>query len=100
MRQKLSAIFFLIIFTALISAPSVVMAIDSSIDISCLYTMNEEEEEKGHQGSKGGKIFCQESMSLLDYINGMEKAKQTAYFFKTYPKPHLNLISPPPEFIS
>lgn len=100
MIQKLTAIFFLMIFAALITAPSVVMAIDDTIDISCFYTINEEEEEKGHEIAKEGKIFYAESMHLLDYIKGFDKRKQHVYFFKNYPKPHLNLISPPPEFIS
>lgn len=99
MKQKLSAIFFLLIFSALISAPSLVMAIDDSIDISCLYSINEEEEEKGHKVTKEGKIFYYESLNMIDYIKGFEKKKRHAYVFKTYPKPHLNLISPPPEFI-
>ncbi|MDG5490880.1 hypothetical protein [Psychroserpens sp. SPM9] len=99
MKQKLSALFFLLIFTALITAPSVVMAIDNTIDISCFYTINEEEEEKGPQVNKQGKVFYHESMHMLDYVKGFDKKRKFAYFFKNYPKPHLNLISPPPEFI-
>lgn len=100
MKQKLSAIFFLLIFSALITAPTFIMAIDSSIDISCFYSINEEEEEKGHESAKQGKHFYNESMLMIDYIKGFDKKKQHVYFFKNYPKPHLNLISPPPEFIS
>lgn len=99
MKQKISAIFFLLIFSALITAPSLIMAIDNSVDISCLYSLNEEEEEKGHQKTKEGKMFYYESLNLLDYIKGFDKVKQYSYLFKNYTKPHLNLISPPPEFI-
>jgi hypothetical protein len=100
MKQKLSAIFFLLIFLALITAPTFVMVIDDSIDISCLYSISEEEEEKGHEVTKEGKVFYYESMQMIDYIKGFDKKKQHVYFSKKYPKPHLNLISPPPEFIS
>lgn len=100
MKHKLSATFFLLIFIAQISAPSVVMAIDDSIDISCFFAINEEEEEKGPKVTKEGKVFFQESMLMINYIKGFDKERQHAYFFKNYPKPHLNLISPPPEFIS
>ena len=100
MKQKLSAIFFLMIFSALITAPTFVMVIDDSIDISCLYSINEEEEEKGHEVTKEGKVFYYESMKIIDYVKGFDKKKKHVYFSKKYPKPHLNLIFPPPEFIS
>ena len=100
MKQKLSAVFFLLIFTSLISAPTVLMVIDDSIDISCFYTINEEEEEKGHEIIKEGKMFYNESVNISDYIKGINELKEYVYFFKSYPKPHLNLISPPPEFTS
>lgn len=99
MKQKLSAIFFLVLFSGLITAPSLVMAIDDTIDISCFYTINEEEEEKGSKTVKEGKLFYYESLNMLDYVKGFDKTNQQAYFFKNYTKPHLNLISPPPEFI-
>ncbi|MCK8480249.1 hypothetical protein [Psychroserpens algicola] len=99
MKSKLSAIFFLLIFSALITAPSILVAIDDSIDITCFYTITEEEEESGHQISKEGKVFYQESTNMINYLKGFEKNRQQAYYFKNYPKPHLNLISPPPEFI-
>ena len=75
------------------------MAIDDSIDISCLYSINEEEEEKGHEVTKEGKAFYHQSVHILDHIKGIDKKRQYAYFFKKYPKPHLNLVFPPPEFI-
>ncbi|WP_052184243.1 hypothetical protein [Psychroserpens sp. Hel_I_66] len=100
MKQKISSIFFLLIFTALITAPSVIMVIDDSIDISCLYSLTEEEEEKENNITKEGKIFYYNSMKLITYIESLEKFNKTAYFFKTYQKPHLNIIFSPPEFIS
>ncbi len=100
MKSKLSAIFFLLIFSALITAPSIIVAIDDSFDITCFYTITEEEEESGHQISKEGKMFYFELTSMLNYVKGFEKDGQFAYYFKNYTKPHLNLVSPPPELES
>ena len=57
-----------------IIAPSIIVAFDNSIDISIIYSLNEEE-EKGSETHKNIVVV----------------------FSKKYPKPHLNLISPPPE---
>lgn len=94
MYKKAISIFFTILFLGLITAPSIIMAIDDSVDISVFYSISEEEEE-----SKNLKIFP--SFGDLDY-SFSEFFKYNTYLgyrYKIYPKPHLNLISPPPEFI-
>ncbi|SFI56477.1 hypothetical protein [Olleya namhaensis] len=94
MHRKLVSIFFTVLFLALITAPSIIVAIDDSVDVSVFYSLSEEEEEN-------------KNVNLTFVIQNLEDAffetsKTTDYLryhFKTYPKPHLNLISPPPEFI-
>lgn len=91
-----TAIFFTILFMAIITAPTIIVSIDDSVDISCFYGVGEEEEES-------------ENLKLLfeNYLENSEdlfvvktNVHLIGYTFKTYPKPHLNLIFPPPEFIS
>ncbi len=93
MYKKTIAISFLVIFMALITAPSIIAVLDDSIDTSVFYSLNEEEE---HSKSK---IVAPFSLQLNDYITYIDLKKHQAfsYQFKNYPKPHLNLISPPPD---
>lgn len=79
---------------ALISAPTVILSIDDSADVSIFYSITEEEENEKLQlviediSSNNDDLFLDDNQSKID-----------AYTYKTYAKPHLNLISPPPEFI-
>lgn len=91
-----AAIFFTILFMAIISAPTIITSIDDSVDISYFFGMGEEEEE-----SENLKLLFENSLELFeDYFIIKTRGNLIGYTFKTYPKPHLNLISPPPEFIS
>ncbi len=89
-----TSIFFTIIFMALISAPTVILSIDDSTDVSIFYSITEEEESEKLKivvediSPDNEGLFLNENQSKID-----------GYTYKTYAKPHLNLISPPPEFI-
>jgi hypothetical protein len=100
MKKKLSAIFFSFMFLLLVTAPTIIMAIDDSIDISLFYDITEEEEEKGKENTKGFEKFVVDLDIDIEGFLSSENSQDLVYTFKTYPKPHLNLISPPPEFIS
>jgi len=94
MHKKLISIFFTLLFVGLITAPSIIVAIDDSVDMSEFYSLSEEEEEN-------------KNVSLIFIVQDLEDSLSEhsdddnilEYFSKSYPKPHLNLISPPPEFI-
>ena len=74
----------------------VLVAVDSSIDVSIFYALSEEE-EKGSEKNKDKEIFFFEfNISESDFALN-ETNNSLGYYFKNYPKPHLNLISPPPE---
>lgn len=89
------AVFFTIIFVALISAPTVILSFDNTVDVSIFYSVNEEEE---HQHVK---LVFDNTKDDSDSSFLLRKLTHSiGYTFKTYPKPHLNLISPPPELIS
>ena len=80
-------------FLGLITAPSIIVVVDSDIDISVLYSVSEEEEE-----IKSLKLVVtntkEDSECLI--VNG--DFPNLDYLFKSYTKPDLNLISPPPDY--
>ncbi|MBP0904736.1 hypothetical protein J8H85_12920 [Mariniflexile gromovii] len=94
MYKNTIAVFFTIIFMALIVAPTVIVALDDSIDTSIFYSIAEEEEN-----CKSKNLVSPFSLQNNDVLAGFKlKTHQFfSYRFKNYPKPHLNLISPPPE---
>ncbi|CAH8287373.1 hypothetical protein EV196_109147 [Mariniflexile fucanivorans] len=96
MIKKTIAIFFITLFMALIVAPSVIVILDDAIDTSVFYSLAEEEEN-----SHVKKLVSPFSLQNNDVLTNF-KLKDYRFFgyqFKKYPKPHLNLISPPPEHI-
>jgi len=97
MLRSLVSIFFITLFTASMALPSVVLLADDSIDISFLYDWSEEEEEKGSEKNKEFEIIAESISILSDEFMTIESEENLAYRFKKYPKPHLNLIFPPPE---
>lgn len=94
MYKKEIAISFIIIFVSLIAAPSIITAFDDSIDTSIFYSLTEEEE---HCKSKIVPHFSSDNDALTDI--SLQSNKFFSYQFKNYSKPHLNLISPPPDQI-
>jgi len=84
---------------ATIIIPSVLVFVDDTIDITFLLDTSEEEEEKGKEKNKELEVFVVEYSTDSDSIFYSEKEDNLEYTYKKYPKPHLNLIFPPPEFI-
>ncbi|MFV9551702.1 hypothetical protein [Algibacter sp. PT7-4] len=94
MKKQITAIFFLVLFMGLIAAPSVIVVLDDSVDTSIFYSIAEEEES-----GKSKNLLSPFSMACNDYLSSisLKKLQRFGYYFKNYPKPHLNLISPPPD---
>lgn len=93
MSRSIISIFFTVLFLAFITAPAVIAMVDDSVDISYFYSITEEED-------KGGKIevlLNRDSTNPSDFALP-KKVVNEGYYLKKYPKPHLNLIFPPPEF--
>lgn len=81
---------------ALIVAPTVIVAIDDSIDTSIFYSFTEEEENaKAKNVISPFSIITSETTTHFN----LKDFQVFSFKFKTYPKPHLNLISPPPEYV-
>jgi hypothetical protein len=77
---------------ALISAPSIITAMDDTFDVSIFYSITEEEET--------AKILLEIKPMEADHLEFNSMNNNLGYYYKSYAKPHLNLIFPPPEFIS
>ncbi len=97
MSRNFISLILSVLFLTLLTAPSIVAMADDSIDISFFYDASDEE-EKGSDKHKNievlvAKIDQNDTLFLTNTANN-----NLGYFFKKYPKPHLNLISPPPEF--
>ncbi len=96
MPKILVSYFFCFLFAALITAPTVLHVIDDTIDVSMFFSLSEEE-EKGSETVKSNQILSSGYNHLEVVFLFNESLNGIEYFFKTYPKPHLNLISPPPD---
>lgn len=90
--KKGIAIFFIVIFTGLISAPAIILSIDNSIDTSVLLGLSEEEETESAK-----LLFENEYSNVLNLDLDFANIGDERYTHKKYTKPHLNLIFPPPD---
>jgi hypothetical protein len=88
------AIFFTILFVALLSAPTIILSFDSSVDVSSFYNINEEEENENLK-LLFKDVLDDSEFFILTYTD----LSLVRYPFKSYSNPHLNLIIPPPELI-
>ncbi|WP_237275798.1 hypothetical protein [Tenacibaculum ovolyticum] len=97
MSKKVKAIFFSIAFLLFITAPTIITVVDSTIDVSVIFSISEEEEKNNEEGLNIQIYFTpiilnQSQLFLTKIENNLE------FFVKNYTKPHLNIISPPPDF--
>lgn len=99
MNKNLLTISFSLLFLTSILVPTILVLVDDSIDISFVYDMSEEEEERGNESSKEFENRVVDLEIKLITFNTTEKPSYFMYTFKTYQKPHLNLIYSPPEFV-
>ncbi|WP_372935517.1 hypothetical protein [Seonamhaeicola sp.] len=78
-------------------APSIIVLVDDSVDISTYYTISEEEEKTNKASADKNVFFSELSDDVVEIVSNNSK-NYSGYYFKKYQKPHLNLISPPPDF--
>jgi hypothetical protein len=90
------AIFFIILFMALITAPSIIVAIDDSIDVSMVFSTSKEEEKGNEKHLDIDVLFSIEKNNVVN-LGFIFIENNFEYYYKKYPKTHLNIISPPPE---
>lgn len=90
------ATFFLLLFTSLIVAPTIISLVDNTQDITILLNLNEEEESTGKVSLKDVKINTTTSNSFL--FNRIQKKKNVRFTTKNYVSEYSKLDTPPPEF--
>ena len=96
MHKKGITFFLLFSFTMFIVAPTAIMILDSSYDISYFYNVNEEE----NKSNETLKKLDFEVFDLHKYIlTGMQsdEADQSKVYLKNYKSLYLENFSPPPE---
>jgi len=93
-QKKTIALFFIVFFMAITSAPTIISSIDSSIDTVVLFGFGEEEEKEDAK-----LLFEVDFQDLENFISDSDKIDSDTYTYKQYLKPHLNIIFPPPEII-
>ncbi len=96
MSRKLVASCLTVMFLMLLSAPTIIGIVDDSFDISIFFDLSEEEEKIGKTNKNTELLFLEFNDGVFDFALS-EAENNLEYFFRNYPKPHLNLISPPPE---
>ncbi|MFD2822638.1 hypothetical protein ACFS5M_03095 [Lacinutrix iliipiscaria] len=93
MQKKGISIFLSVIFLLFIATPTIITIVDDTVDISIIFSTSEEENQN-HLNVE--TLFLNKKMNELGLVFTSTE-NNLGYFFKNYPKPHLNLISPPPE---
>jgi len=96
MTRNIGSIVLSVVFLAFLVAPTVLHMVDDSIDVSAFYA-GAEEEESGSEKTKTFEVLLDISTVNDLSFSSAKSSKKQGYYFKTYPKPHLNLFSPPPE---
>lgn len=97
MSKRVISILFSIIFLSTILVPAVLVIVDDIIDTSISFSISE-----------NGEMECEKDLDiefLLFYNQVIDsdfvfKTSECGlvYFYKKYTKPHLNIISPPPDY--
>jgi len=90
MSKQGISVLFSVIFLLFIAAPTIITMVDDTVDVSIIFSTAEEEE-------KGFKIVFSNEKANESDLAFTSIENNLGYYFKNYPKPHLNLISPPPE---
>jgi len=98
MSKKLVSIFLSVIFLLFIVTPTIIIMVDDSIDISIVFSTSEEE-EKGNEKHLDIEVLFSKLKANDSDLDLAVNENNLEYCYKKYPKPHLNLLSPPPEHI-
>lgn len=86
------ALFFMMFFMFIISAPTIIVSMDKSFDTTIFFDVNEEEEKDGVK-----LLFEIASQEIESFDQEILNSERDEYTFKKYSKPHINLIFPPPD---
>lgn len=91
------SIFFSIIFTMFIVAPTVISAIEDNYDLSIFYSVNEEENKEQNEISKKLEVKFVENLGLASVFWDFNEKNSFNFYLKNYTPLTLECTSPPPE---
>ena len=99
MTQPKIALFFALMFSAVIVTPSVMMIADKDCDLAIYFSENEEEEKKGNESPKDAEDKILISMMGVEEMEYKENNKSFYHYSAHHPDEFIQIISPPPEVL-
>lgn len=99
MFKKLVSKILLILFLGFLVTPSTILIVDSSFDVSIFYGIGNEKEEKVNEKNIEIELLLNNIGENEFTFDKSIVQNRIDYLFKKYPKPHLNLILPPPDLL-
>ncbi len=99
MYRKIVSLILSIFFLVFLVAPTIIVMVDDSVDVSLFYAVSEEEDNCIEKNKDIEVLFTDCHTFLLAFVSN-NKVNDIIYYNKKYSKPHLNLISPPPDIIT
>ncbi len=94
--RSIVSVFFSFIFLLLIAAPSLVLIVEDSLDISFIIDINEEENTE-KKSKKNLELDVFHKSDLVETCINPENKHIPEYYFRSYGKLYKKLHSPPPE---
>lgn len=92
------SICFSVIFVSTMLAPSIIVLIDDSIDVSIFYSVSDEEEKECEKNKDIEKVFF-DSPYPETVFSCLNSENELEFILNTYSKPHLGIIFPPPKMM-
>lgn len=89
------ALFFALLFITIVGAPSIIISMDDSVDVTIFYGESEEEEEK--ENLKLHFEFPELETENSEIVKSI--LNEESYLFKSYQKLYKNVHIPPPDYI-
>jgi len=97
MNKNKITVFFSIVFLTFIIAPTIISVIDSSVDISFIYSNSEE--EPGTQKGEKEKVVLSPIKINEFLFSSIKRVNALSHINKNYTKPYLNMVFPPPKIV-
>lgn len=98
MNKKTVSFLLSFIFVMLIAAPTTIMLIEKSYDVSVFFSLNEEENSQ-NEISKKLEVNIDTNSPNLFTILELKKKKIDNYYNESYSDLALDNFSPPPELV-
>lgn len=95
MFRSIVSKFFLLIFLAFLTAPTIITVIDDTYDVSVFYNINEEENNNLNEIKK--MEFHLEDDFFLSFFEPIKSNQVSDFYSNLYTHLKIDNLSPPPE---